>query len=73
MSESGIRAGGTRASQLRWLISWDRGGKGGGRGTVGVKAAMRESGRSAPMMGCMGEYSCAQVAWWGSGAGVIWR
>ena len=44
-----------------------------GRGTAGVKAAMRGSGRSAPMMGCMGEYSCALVTWWGSGAGVMWR
>ena len=40
---------------------------------AGVKAAMRGSGRSAPMTGHMGKYSCAWVTWWGSGVGVIWR
>ena len=39
-------------SQLWLLIGWDRGGKCGGGATAEVNAAMRKSGRSAPMMGC---------------------
>ena len=70
-SKSRGRAGGARASQLWWLTSWDKGSKRRGRGMARVKAAMRGSGRSAPMMGCVGEYSCVWVVWWGSGVGVM--
>ena len=49
-------------------ISWERRGEGRGRGTTGVKADMRGSGKSAPMMGHMGKCSYMQVVWWGSGA-----
>ena len=54
MSRNRVGAGGARACQLWWLISWDRGGKGRGRGTAGVKAAMGGSGRSTPLMGRAG-------------------
>ena len=73
MFKSRVRAEGAITSQLWLLISWDRGAKGGERGIAGVKAAMRGSRRSPSMTGHAGEYLCARVTWWGSGAGLMWR
>ena len=73
MSRSRVKAGGARASYMWQPISSDRWGKGGGRGTTGVKAATRGSGISAPMMGHTGEYSCALVMCWGSGVDLMRR
>ena len=54
MSRNRVGAWGARACQLCWLNGWDGGGKGRGRGTAGVKAAMGGSGRSTPLMGRAG-------------------
>ena len=70
MSRSRVRARGARASELWWLISWDRGGKGGGMGMAGVKAAMGGSGKKCPFDG---PYGLSIHVCYGSHGGEVGR